>query len=219
MLRFLFADKNKSVFFFSPTKMDMDDDVIQEILASQDGTELAPTDEMMMMNSATVNDIDVLDPELASILQQSTVQINPPTTIIRSNVPVVNDDDDDADDDDDEPIEDETFLERVTALKEMFPESLQKAVGTVNTAMINTTKSMFSKGRTGAWWYVELFSFFFEYFNLNIFSRLTSTLCVLVFPILIQKELLQVAEQISREQRSILLGPQAATGAFNGAAF
>ncbi len=50
-------------------------------------------------------------------------------------------------------------------------------------------------------------------------SRVTSTMCVLVFPILIQKELLQVAEQISREQRSILLGPQAATGAFSGGAF
>ncbi len=50
-------------------------------------------------------------------------------------------------------------------------------------------------------------------------SRITSTMCVLVFPILIQKELLQVAEQISREQRSLLLGPQAATGAFSGGAF
>ena len=48
---------------------------------------------------------------------------------------------------------------------------------------------------------------------------MTSTMCVLVFPILIQRELLQVAEQISREQRSILLGPQAATGAFSGGAF
>lgn len=44
-------------------------------------------------------------------------------------------------------------------------------------------------------------------------------MCVLVFPILIQKELLQIAEQISREQRNILLGPQAATGAISGGAF
>lgn len=44
-------------------------------------------------------------------------------------------------------------------------------------------------------------------------------MCVLVFPILIQKELLQVAEQISREQRSILLGPQAATSASSGGVF
>jgi hypothetical protein len=44
-------------------------------------------------------------------------------------------------------------------------------------------------------------------------------MCVLAFPILIQKELLQIAEQISREQRSLLLGPQAATGTFNGGVF
>ncbi|CAF5221661.1 unnamed protein product, partial [Rotaria magnacalcarata] len=48
---------------------------------------------------------------------------------------------------------------------------------------------------------------------------ITSSMCVLVFPILIQKELLQIAEQISHEQRSILLGPQAATSALSGSAF
>ena len=60
---------------------------------------------------------------------------------------------------------------------------------------------------------------FIWFVDVILFCRVTSTMCVLVFPILIQKELLQVAEQLSREQRSILLGPQAATGAFSGGAF
>ncbi|CAF4065670.1 unnamed protein product, partial [Rotaria magnacalcarata] len=128
----------------------------------------------------------------------------PQETAVRANQPVVTstraNKSRGGDDDDDLLLEDETFLERIIALREMFPEALQNAVGALNRTMIDATKLAFNKGRTASWWF-------------------TSTMCVLVFPILIQKELLQVAEQISREQRSILLGPQAATGAISGAAF
>ncbi|CAF0807344.1 unnamed protein product [Adineta ricciae] len=176
----------------------MDEEVLRQLLTSQDGLEFSPTAEMMMMNSAmagSVNENDSIDPELIETIQQQVIRVNPPVTT--STVARVNNNDDD---DDDDLLEDETVLERIIALKEMFPESVQNTVGKVNSAVINTTKFAYSKGRTAAWW-------------------ITSTMCVLVFPILIQKELLQVAEQISREQRSILLGPQAAAGAVGSGAF
>ncbi|CAF1387870.1 unnamed protein product [Rotaria sordida] len=173
----------------------MNEEILRELLTAQDGIEFAPTAEMMMMNSAAVNDNDSLDLEIQGMIQQQQDRI------VRANPPVVTSTRTDRDDDDDDLLlEDETMLERIIALKEMFPESVQNAVGTLNRTVLNTTKSAYSKGRTATWW-------------------LTSTMCVLVFPILIHKELLQVAEQISREQRSILLGPQAATGAISGGAF
>ncbi|UJR36704.1 hypothetical protein I4U23_029421 [Adineta vaga] len=175
----------------------MDEEVLRQLLSSQDGLEFSPTAEMMMMNSATAGSLmenDSIDPELIEAIQQQAVRVHQPmmTTTVRH----VNEEDDD----DDLLLEDETILERIAALKEMFPESVQNTVGKVNRAVVDTSKFAYSKGRSAAWW-------------------VTSTMCVLVFPILIQKELLQVAEQISREQRSILLGPQAAAGAVGGGAF
>ncbi|CAF0914118.1 unnamed protein product [Rotaria sp. Silwood1] len=171
----------------------MNEETLRQLLTAQDGIEFSPTAEMMMMNSAAVNDNDSLDIEMPGMLQSQQERI------VRANPPVVTSTRTEPDDDD-LLLEDETILERIIALKEMFPESIQNAVGTLNRTVINATKLAYNKSRTATWW-------------------LTSTMCVLVFPILIQKELLQVAEQISREQRSILLGPQAATGAISGGAF
>ena len=56
------------------------------------------------------------------------------------------------DDEDDSLLEDETVLERIAALKEMFPESVQNVAGKLNRAVINTSKFAYSKGRTAAWW-------------------------------------------------------------------
>jgi hypothetical protein len=131
----------------------MDEDVLRQLL-SQDGVEFAPTDEMMMMNSTSMNDNDSFDPELIAAIQQQqqqlqhTMRVNPPMNTSRDN-----------DNDDDLLLEDETILERIAALKEMFPESVQNAVGKVNNAVINTTKLAYSKGRTAAWWYVVFFIF------------------------------------------------------------
>jgi hypothetical protein len=127
-----------------------DEEVLRKILSGQDGVEFAPTAEMMMMNSATANDNDSFDPELIAAIQQQQQQqqqqmlhVNPPgaTSTIT-----------DVDSDDDLLLEDETILERVVALKEMFPERVQNAVGNFNRAVINTSKLAYSKGRTAAWW-------------------------------------------------------------------
>jgi hypothetical protein len=123
----------------------MDEDILRQLLASQEGVEFAPTAEMMMMNSTTANDNDSIDPELIAAIQQQqqqqTVRVN--SSNVRSTV---------NDDDDDLVLEDETILERIVALKEMFPESVQNAVGKLNHAVINTSKLAYSKGRTAAWW-------------------------------------------------------------------
>ncbi|CAF1430574.1 unnamed protein product [Adineta steineri] len=44
--------------------------------------------------------------------------------------------------------EDETVLERIVELKEIFPESVQNSVGKSNRAVINTSKFAYIKGRT-----------------------------------------------------------------------
>ena len=129
----------------------MDEEVLRQLLSSQDGIEFSPTAEMMMMNSATagsLNEIDSIDPELIEAIQQQAVRVNPPVTT--STVARVNNNNDD--DDDDDLLEDETLLERIIALKEMFPESVQNTVGKVNHAVVSTSKFAYSKGRTAAWW-------------------------------------------------------------------
>jgi len=94
------------------------------------------------------------------------------------------------DDDSDELLEDETIVERLQALKEMFPERVQSFFGKLNDFACETTKVAMKKAKIATWWCASSFT-------------------ILIFPILVQKELLQIAEQISREHRSILLGPQA----------
>lgn len=127
----------------------MDEDILRQLLSAQSGFESAPTAEMMMMNSSTMNGMDSIDPELINALQQQqqqTVHMNP--SVVRTTRTTAST----HDDDDDLLLEDETFLERVVALKEMFPEPVQNAVGTINRAVVNTSKLAFNKGRTAAWW-------------------------------------------------------------------
>ncbi|CAF1094159.1 unnamed protein product [Rotaria sordida] len=174
----------------------MDEERIQEILSSQ----LIDSGVLQESENLTMNNDESIDPALLAMILQQQQQQQPITrtnpSVVTSSIKTTTV----GDNDDDLLLEDETILERIIALKEMFPESIQNTVGTINRTVINTSKFAYNKGRSVAWW-------------------ITSTMCVLVFPILIQKELLQVAEQISHEQRSILLGPQAATGGISGGAF
>jgi hypothetical protein len=129
----------------------MDEDLLRQLLASQDdGLGISPTAEMMMMSSAMAEDPDSIDPALLAAIQQQaqqSIRVNPPRMV--STITEVNDDDD-------EWIEDETLLERIAALKEMFPEGVQKAVGTLNRTVVNTSKLAYNKGRSAAWWSVTM---------------------------------------------------------------
>lgn len=125
----------------------MDEELLRQILSTQDGIEFSPTAEMMMMNSASANDTDSMDPDLTAAVQQQQLQHmgRVEQQIVTSTITEV-------DNDEDLLIDDETILERIVALKEMFPESVQNAVGKLNSAVINTSKLAMSKGRTAAWW-------------------------------------------------------------------
>lgn len=125
----------------------MDEDLLRQLLASQEGLEFSPTAEMMMMNSATaqlLDDVDPSDAEMAEALERQTIDVN--RSVISSAAPRIVEEEEDA------FIEDETILERIAALKEMFPESVQNAAGAINRAVINTSKLACSKGRSAAWW-------------------------------------------------------------------
>ncbi|CAM4975007.1 unnamed protein product [Rotaria socialis] len=175
----------------------MDEEIIEEVLSSAlDNLESSPNSEMMLMNDDDDDDNDeAIDPDLIAMIQQQSIVPTTSSSVVVSSIEEIP-----ATDDDDDFVEDETALERIVALKEMLPETIRNTLGTINSTLLNTSKLAYDKGRSAAWW-------------------ITSSMCVLVFPILIQKELLQIAEQISHEQRSILLGPQAATGALSGSAF
>ncbi|CAF2044443.1 unnamed protein product [Rotaria magnacalcarata] len=171
----------------------MGEEIIEQVLSSAlANLESSSNSEMMLMN----DDDESIDPDLIEMIQQQSIVPTTSSSVVVSSIEEIPT----TGDDDDLFVEDETTLERIIALKEMFPETIRNTLGTINSTLLNTSKLAYDKGRSAAWW-------------------ITSSMCVLVFPILIQKELLQIAEQISHEQRSILLGPQAATSALSGSAF
>lgn len=120
----------------------MSEELIEEIL-SPEITNLDPLLDSEMI--ITMNNDEAMDSNMFEMLQQTSNRTNPSV-----NTPFITHPDDD---DEDDFIEDETILERIIALKEMFPESIQNAVGTLNRTLIDTSKSVYSKGRSATWWY------------------------------------------------------------------
>jgi len=98
---------------------------------------------------------------------------------------------DDIEDDDD--FEDETILERIVALSEMFPESLRNASTKCVDLSISASLGAWSKGKGLLW-------------------ILVSSASVLVLPIILESERAQVHEQQEQQRRQILLGPGASGG-------
>lgn len=99
---------------------------------------------------------------------------------------------DDIEDDDDD-FEDETILERILALSEMFPESLRNASTKCVDLSISASLGAWSKGKGLLW-------------------ILVSSASVLVLPIILESERAQVHEQQEQQRRQILLGPGASGG-------
>ena len=126
----------------------MTDEVVQQLLSAQNGIEVEPTAAMMMMNSTTTNGNDSIDSESMKEIQKR--QENRIAKAVHSNSPAVPSTITDLDDD--LLLEDETILERIIALKEIFPESVQNAAGELNRALISASKLMYSKGRSTVWW-------------------------------------------------------------------
>ncbi|VDM02261.1 unnamed protein product [Schistocephalus solidus] len=94
---------------------------------------------------------------------------------------------------DDSEFEDETLVERLIGLTEMFPESFRNGVCSSVSAALTRIKGTYSMGR-GLLWFIAS----------------TSTICFL--PLLLELERIQVEEQEAVEQRTMMLGPAAVGG-------
>ncbi|CAF1263187.1 unnamed protein product [Didymodactylos carnosus] len=157
-----------------------------EILRQLEFIQNNPVDlETLMMNNGQMGSMSSVSPTAMELLEKNQ------QLLMRNDDG--NENENTSDDDDTEEFVDETFIERISALKEMFPERVQQIVGKLNSITRETSKFAYTNARSVSWWCVSSFS-------------------VLVFPILVQRELLHVAQQIAQEQRSLLLGPQATIG-------
>ncbi|TRY75195.1 hypothetical protein TCAL_00648 [Tigriopus californicus] len=115
-------------------------------------------------------------------------------SMLRGELDEDDDDDDEADLDD---IEDETIVERLLALSEMFPQSLRN--GTYYTAVnsVSTAQWLYSASRSLSW---------------IVFS----SAAIMFMPIMIETERMGIEEAQKQQQRQILLGPGAAVSGGGG---
>ncbi|VDL61163.1 unnamed protein product [Hymenolepis diminuta] len=97
-------------------------------------------------------------------------------------------DEDDDDDEIDPDFEDETIVERLIGLTEMFPDWFRNAVSATVSTSVNTVKKTYSFSCGAAW-----------------FLASTATVCLL--PVMLEIERAQMEEQEATEHRSMMLGP------------
>lgn len=87
------------------------------------------------------------------------------------------------------PFEEESLAERIFGLNEMFPEPLRKVFGATIRESTSCFKWIFSTTRTVAW-------------------IACSTAAILVLPISLETERQEYKEQMKRQERNIILGPE-----------
>ncbi|XP_026861780.1 mitochondrial import receptor subunit TOM22 homolog [Electrophorus electricus] len=92
-------------------------------------------------------------------------------------------------DDEDEDL-DETFLERLWGLTEMFPDTLRSAAEVSANCSLSVGKRLYSFSRAALW-------------------VGTTSFMILVLPVVFETERLQLEQQQLQQQRQILLGPNA----------
>ncbi|KAI4904319.1 hypothetical protein NFI96_015180 [Prochilodus magdalenae] len=96
---------------------------------------------------------------------------------------------DDIEGDEDEDL-DETLLERLWGLTEMFPDTLRSAAEVSAHCSLSVAKKLYSFSRTALW-------------------VGTTSFMILVLPVVFETERLQLEQQQLQQQRQILLGPNA----------
>lgn len=94
-------------------------------------------------------------------------------------------------DEDDDDCEDETFMERVVGLTEMFPPGLTKTVSLLGSGSVDGVKWAYSKGRNITW-------------------LVFSTAALLFLPVMIESERVGFEEMEKAKRQQILLGPSSA---------
>ncbi|XP_028844708.1 mitochondrial import receptor subunit TOM22 homolog [Denticeps clupeoides] len=94
---------------------------------------------------------------------------------------------DEIEDDEDEDL-DETLLERLWGLTEMFPDTLRSAAEVSAQCSFSVAKKLYSLSRSALW-------------------VGTTSFMILVLPVVFETERLQLEQQQLQQQRQILLGP------------
>lgn len=94
---------------------------------------------------------------------------------------------DEIDDDEDEDL-DETLMERLWGLSEMFPDSVRTAAELSAQCSVSLAKKCYSFSRAALW-------------------VGTTSFMILVLPVVFETERLQLEQQQLQQQRQILLGP------------
>lgn len=94
----------------------------------------------------------------------------------------------DTDDDDDSEFEDETLVERLIGLTEMFPDWLRSGTASVFGGTMGVVRGAYSLSCSSAW-----------------FAASIMTVCML--PLMLELERNQMEEQEASEHRSMMLGP------------
>lgn len=113
---------------------------------------------------------------------------NVPSGTVAKIITIMNDDIDD--DDDDEEFEDETIVERLIGLTEMFPEPVRNYTWKFSTGSYSFAKAFYEFSRSAVW-------------------IISTTAIILAAPVLIESEKSQLEEMNRQQQRQILLGPSA----------
>jgi len=106
-------------------------------------------------------------------------------------VALINTYEDEDDDDSDDDYDDETIIERILGLTEMFPESVRVGACTLASGSSGGVRWLYSMSRSVSW---------------IIFS----SSAILFMPIMIETERMGMEEMQKQQQRQILLGPGAA---------
>merc|ERR1719410_2096709 len=134
------------------------------------------------------NDTPAVAKEANPITQPAQVAVRPSVTVERPAATLEEVDDDEEDDDD----IDETLVERLVGLTEMFPDFVRSGTVSLVTGSVSLSKWSYSMSRTISW---------------IVFSS-----AVLLFmPVMIETERLQIQDQQKAQKSQILLGPGAAT--------
>lgn len=131
--------------------------------------------------------------ENAEVLIPEVVQEPAPVVAVEGHLP----DDEDLDEDEEEDdFEDETLIERLQGLTEMFPEGLTSTVAASAKGLVSGVHWAYGAGRTLTW-------------------VVCSSATIMFLPIMIESERLGLEEAQKNQQRQMLLGPGAAMSGGN----
>lgn len=157
--------------------------------------EIGPEDDSV----EKVENPEVLIPEVEDETNEDEIE-----ELVREDLPnpapqdaSIADEEDEEEDDDD--FEDETLIERLVGLTEMFPEGLTSTLSATANGTVSSIKWLYGASRNVTW-------------------VVCSSAAIMFLPIMIETERLGIEEAQKMQQRQILLGPGAAMSGGNAQA-